>query len=113
MPHMGVSQLPLKLCPSLMNIYNITTGGHIDSIKQFKAGLVIFRTLSITYGTEKYPIVATGLVMNNYESWDLILTGIYALEKTVLGLGPDLGLTLKPMPQTISPAEKKMVTSDI
>jgi hypothetical protein len=51
--------------------------------------------------------------MNNYNSWDLILPGIYALEKTVLGLGPDPDPILKPMPRTISPAEKKMVTSDI
>jgi hypothetical protein len=74
---------------------------------------VIFHTLSITYGTEKYPIVATGVVMNDCESWVLILTGIYALEKTVLGLGPDPDPILKPMPRIISLAEKKMVTSDI
>ena len=76
MPHMEDFQLLLKLCPSLMNIYNTTISGHIRLIRQCKAVLAIFHTLSITYGTEKYPIVATGVVMNDCESWVLILARI-------------------------------------
>ena len=48
-----------------MHIDNIIISGLDRSIKQCKAVWAIFRTLSITYGTEKYPIVPTGIGIND------------------------------------------------